>query len=381
MRFITQISRILVGALFIFSGLVKLNDPLGFSYKLNDYFAPDVLNLEFLQSVSLELALFIVILEVLLGLALLLGFWRTLTVWLLLLMIVFFTFLTFYSAYFNKVTDCGCFGDAIPLTPWQSFGKDVILTVLIALIFFNRQYLNPLLKARSRYLLMLGGLAACAFLGNHVLSHLPLLDFRPYAEGMSIVEGRKSAEELGLQPTTYRTVYRLRNLNDGDTREVDSETYVEDKWWKKEDWEIIPEETETVVAEKGYEPPIHDFIITLEDEEITEKVLAAPAIFLVVAPKLEKTYPQAYRDLNRFVEEAALAGVPSLGLTASLPQVVAEKQRELESSFAFATMDETALKTIVRANPGILLLQHGVVVRKWHHNDLPDFETVRQSHL
>ena len=119
MKFVTHFSRIVVGALFIFSGLIKLNDPVGFSFKLDEYFGADVLNLTFLQPIALELAVFIVILEVLLGVALLIGFWKNITSWLLLLMIVFFTFLTFYSAYFNKVTDCGCFGDAIPLTPWD----------------------------------------------------------------------------------------------------------------------------------------------------------------------------------------------------------------------------------------------------------------------
>ena len=144
MKFITQISRLLVGTLFIFSGLIKLNDPMGFSFKLDEYFAPDVLNMPFLQPYALSLAVFIVILEVLLGVALLLGHPKKITAWLLLLMIVFFTFLTFYSAYFNKVTDCGCFGDAIPLTPWESFGKDVVLTLLILIIFTNLKYIKPL---------------------------------------------------------------------------------------------------------------------------------------------------------------------------------------------------------------------------------------------
>ena len=135
MKILVGISRIVVGILFIFSGLIKLNDPIGFSFKLQDYFAPGVLDLEFLIPYSLLLAIFIVIFEVLLGVMLLVGYLRKFTVWSLLLMIVFFTFLTFYSAYFNKVTDCGCFGDAIKLTPWESFTKDVILLVFILILF------------------------------------------------------------------------------------------------------------------------------------------------------------------------------------------------------------------------------------------------------
>lgn len=123
MKFLVSVMRVFVGFLFIISGLIKLNDPLGFSFKLDEYFSPAVFNLEFLSAISLQLALFVVILEVLLGVALLLGIWRRLVVFNLLGLITFFTFLTFYSAFYNKVTDCGCFGDAIKLTPWESFTK------------------------------------------------------------------------------------------------------------------------------------------------------------------------------------------------------------------------------------------------------------------
>ena len=146
MNLLVQFCRWFVGILFIFSGLVKLNDPVGFSFKLDEYFSGAVLGLEFLQPFVLPIAIFLVILEVILGLMLLIGFQKKFTVWSLLLMILFFTFLTFYSAYFNKVTDCGCFGDAIPLTPWQSFGKDVLLLFMIVILFMNVRLIQPLFK-------------------------------------------------------------------------------------------------------------------------------------------------------------------------------------------------------------------------------------------
>src|SRR5690606_12556954 len=138
MKILVTISRIIVGVLFIFSGFVKLNDPLGFSYKLQEYFSEQVLNIEFLIPFALVIAITLVIFELVLGIMLLIGYLPRFTLWSLLIMIVFFTFLTFYSAYFNKVTDCGCFGDAIPLTPWQSFYKDVILLILLFILFFIR---------------------------------------------------------------------------------------------------------------------------------------------------------------------------------------------------------------------------------------------------
>lgn len=381
MKILTQLARTLVGVLFIFSGIIKLNDPLGFSYKLDEYFAPDVLNLPFLQPLALEFAVFIVILEVLLGVALLLGFWRKITVWLLFAMIVFFTFLTFYSAYFNKVTDCGCFGDAIPLTPWQSFGKDVILSVLIIFILLKIKYITPLFSRAARSVLMAVSLVACALFGNHVLKHLPVWDFRPYAEGLSIVEGMKSAEELGLQPTRYGTVYVMKNKNSGEDVKVGSDEYVADKWYEKKEWEMLTDRTETVVLEKGYEPPVHDFILTYEDIDITDSILMAPQIFILVTYQMEKTNKAAYAEINEFALAAEEAGVPFLGVTASLPAKVEAMRHELQTPFPFGTMDETTLKTVIRANPGILLLEEGRVVAKWHHNDLPQFSEVSEKLL
>ena len=149
MKFITHISRIFVGALFIFSGMIKLNDPLGFSFKLEEYFSEAVLNMPIFEPLALQISVFVVILEVLLGVALLIGYKPKFTVWLLFLMIIFFTFLTFYSAYFNKVTDCGCFGDAIPLTPWESFGKDVILSVLILILMAGLKHIKPIFSNKK----------------------------------------------------------------------------------------------------------------------------------------------------------------------------------------------------------------------------------------
>ncbi|PTM03580.1 MAG: DoxX family protein [Bacteroidetes bacterium] len=373
MKLITQISRLLVGLLFIFSGLIKLNDPMGFSFKLGDYFAADVLNLPFLLDYTLPIALFVVVLEVLLGVALLLGLWKNLTAWLLLLMIVFFTFLTFYSAYFNKVTDCGCFGDAIPLTPWESFGKDVVLTVLIAIIFFQRQLIQPLLKPMGSYITLALSFFLCFWLGHQVLNHLPLKDFRAYAEGKSIIEGMKSAEELGFEPTQYATIYTLENAASGESMKIDSRRYIDEGWWEKKEWQINSDLTETALETEGYEPPIHDFVIDLAGNEITDQVLEADLIFLSIAYRMEKTEDEAYAKLNEFALAAADKGIPFLGLSASLPSVVAEKTEKLGLRFSIASMDETALKTIVRANPGIVLLKKGLIVKKWHYQDLPDF--------
>src|SRR6187549_3062322 len=176
---ITQFSRIFVGILFIISGLIKLNDPVGFSYKLAEYFSEPVFNMPFFVPFSLAIALFIVILEVVLGVMLLIGYKSKLTIWLLLLLVIKFTFLTFYSAYFNVVKDCGCFGDALHLTPWQSFGKDMILLVLILPIFAQRKNIGPLFSERTTNISTYAATILTAWFTWHCYSHLPVKDFRP----------------------------------------------------------------------------------------------------------------------------------------------------------------------------------------------------------
>src|SRR5690606_19355086 len=185
---ITQFSRIFVGLLFIISGYIKLNDPIGFSFKLEEYFSQGVLNMEFLIPLSLTIALFMVIFEVVLGVILLLGYKVKFTVWSLLLMIVFFTFLTFYSAVTGKVTDCGCFGDALKLTPWQSFFKDLVLLGFILILFFKKEYIHPIFSNRIRFITSSVTLLLCIFYAIYVLNHLPVIDFRPYKVGANIME-------------------------------------------------------------------------------------------------------------------------------------------------------------------------------------------------
>ncbi len=381
MKFITQLSRILVGALFIFSGLIKLNDPVGFSFKLHDYFAQDVLDIPFMMPLVLPMAVFIVILEVVLGLSLLLGFWKKITNWLLLLMILFFTFLTFYSAYFDKVTDCGCFGDAIPLVPWESFGKDVILSILIFIIFFNQKYIKPVLSTKASSLVLGIAILACSFLAHHVLNHLPLKDFRAYAEGKSIIEGMKEAEELGLEAPEYMTVYKMINSVTGEEKKVNSNEYTAEKWWEKKDWEIKKGESESVLVTEGYTPPIHDFVILFEGRDETENVLNAEEVFLVMSYDISKADKGAFEKINKFAAEAEKAKKPFIGLSASLDEQVDAFRHDVQAAFPYATMDATTLKTIVRANPGIVLLKKGVIIKKWHFNDLPDYKEVMLKYL
>ena len=176
-KIIVHLFRYFVGALFIFSGLIKLNDPIGFSFKLEEYFGPTVFDLDFLIPIVLPMAIFIVIFEVVLGIFLILGYKRDFTLWSLLLMIIFFTFLTWYSAYFNKVTDCGCFGDAIKLTPWESFSKDVILLIMIAFLFVKKDLVNPIINSNVQKLIIGTSLIVCFYIAYFCFKSSPNIGF------------------------------------------------------------------------------------------------------------------------------------------------------------------------------------------------------------
>lgn len=372
MKFFTHISRLLVGALFIFSGMIKLNDPLGFSFKLEEYFSEPVLNMPIFEPLALQISVFVVILEVLLGVALLIGYKPKFTAWLLFLMIIFFTFLTFYSAYFNKVTDCGCFGDAIPLTPWESFGKDVILTVLILILLAGLKHIKPIFSKGMNGGLLIASLLFCSWFGFHVLNHLPVKDFRAYAIGKSIPEGMMSAEDMGEEPPQYQTIYVLKNASTGETVEVNDKVYISENWWKKEDWKIESDLTKTELLKEGYEPPVHDFSIVGENGDFTEEYLGAPKIFFVISYDLEKSDKDAFKKMAEFGWKADEAGIPIIAMTSTEPSQTEDLRHEIQAPFEFMVTDKTTLKTIVRSNPGLVYLENGVIKGKWHYNDIPE---------
>src|SRR5688572_22333021 len=199
MKFVDQFSRFLVGGLFIFSGLIKLNDPIGTEIKLEEYF--EVFAQDFgsfflvFKPYALEIGMFLIVLEVVLGVAVLINYRMETTTKILLALIVFFTFLTFYSAYFDKVTDCGCFGDAIKLTPWESFIKDVILVVFILHLFWHRKRYQPALSTNVGHAIIVATTVVSIALGIYAILHLPFIDFRAYRIGNNIPQQMIPAEQ------------------------------------------------------------------------------------------------------------------------------------------------------------------------------------------
>lgn len=371
MRFLVQFSRIIVGVLFIISGFVKAVDPIGLSFKLEEYFSPGVLNIPFLMDLSLPMATFFSIFEIVLGVLLLLGLFRKFTTYALLVTILFFTFLTFYSAYFNKVTDCGCFGDALKLEPWTSFYKDVVLLILILFLVAGNKYIQPLFVKPLNI-----GLVSIATIGSIIISyiginHLPIIDFRAYAVGKDLVQGMKTAEELGFQPTTYKTLFTLKNKLDGSTIIVDDKKYISQKLYQDVSvWEIQTDLTKNVIDQKGYEAPIHDFFFDCNEEDKTAYYLAHPKAILIVVPFAEKLTAEQINKINAITANAQPKGF----------EVAVVSNNPIENLKApLCFMDQTTMKTIIRSNPGVVLISNGVVKAKYHDNDFPTIEQLEQK--
>ncbi|MFK7749764.1 MAG: BT_3928 family protein [Kordia sp.] len=366
-KILTLLSQIFVGGLFIFSGFIKLNDPVGFSFKLTDYFAKDVLNLEFLSPYALWFAVFLVILEVVLGVMILLSLFKKPVLWSLLGLIVFFTFLTFYSAYFDKVTDCGCFGDFWKLTPWESFTKDVILLAAILILFMGIKHIKPIVSQKINIAITAVSLVACIFFGRHVLNHLPVFDFRAYKIGTNIMEGMSYPPDAKKDVVEYTWVFDV----DGEEVGVVTETLGEEPKVEGGTYKTIRSE----VIEKGYEPPIHDFYIENEERDnVVEAMMEEEKLVMIIVYSLDKVDEDGLFVVKAFTDRAIEAGYKVIGLSSSDPQELKDLSATMQFNFDFYNTDGTALKTTVRSNPGVLILEKGVITGKAHYNDFDNIK-------
>ena len=359
MKVLVGVSRIFVGVLFIISGLIKLNDPVGFSFKLGDYFAPEVLNLPFLEPYALVIAVLVVILEVLLGVMLIVGYAKKFTLWSLLLMIVFFTFLTFYSAYFNKVTDCGCFGDALKLTPWESFSKDVVLLVLILVLYKGSGYIQPFFSKGVRSITVFISLILCLWLGLHVLEHLPVIDFRAYKVGTNITKGMQTPADAPRAVYQYNWSFDVNGqqktvINRGEDPKIDGTLLG----------------VETSVLQKGYEPPIHDFSIERDGTDYTTQMLEEEHLLVVIAYNLNVAQNDGFIAIKEATDSALEKGYTVIGISASSTPETEKLAAKYDLDFKFYFCDMTALKTIIRSNPSIMSLEKGTILQKLHFNDV-----------
>ena len=406
MKMILAICRILVGSLLIVSGIVKANDALGFSYKLQDYFTDGVLGMEFLKPYTLIIAAVICIVEVIFGIALIFGLKARLISGLNLLMMLFFTFLTFYSAYFNKVTDCGCFGDALKLTPWQSFAKDVVLLALSLPLFIWRKRIFPnkrfedmpfILASLAMVALMAGGVIGWWFplifsvivfgiifivkridtnewrlisLGTfttliftvYCYRNLPIKDFRPYKVEANILKGMELGPNALPELVEYQWKFHVKGKDEIFTNTDGSYPQVEGD-------SLVGVETKTI--REAENPPIHDFTIEKEGDE-TQFFLEQDKVLVVVAYDLDISSDKGFEAIHTAIKEAKQKGYKVIGLTASPEVKRAEVLKKHQLDFDFYFCDGTTLKTIVRSNPGVFVMDKATIKQKYHWRNISE---------
>ena len=375
----TWFCRIAVGLLFIFSGLIKINDPLGFSYKLEEYF--EVFHITFLNNLALTLSILLCSLEIILGFALLIGVRAKQVAWGLLLLIIFFAFLTFYSAYFKVVQTCGCFGDAIPLTPWQSFSKDLVLLALVLVIFVNRKAIAPLFAPKTGDQWLIGSAVVAIAIGLYTYNFLPFIDFLPYKVGADLPAEMRTPP--GAQPDLFEMTYNLENKKTGETKTMTDKEYLATNIWKDNNWQVVGS-PESRLVKKGFTPKIVDLAIQdAQGNDYTKELLANPFYnVVVVAYNLDKTNTDAINRINALaVNLIQNFNVRTVLLTSTAPSSAQafSKQHHLVTELYYA--DGIPLKEMVRANPGILLLKNGVVINKWHYHNLPKYDDLVKTYL
>lgn len=449
-------ARIVTGAVFLVSGLIKVNDTVGFAIKLEEYFDENALGAFWanFHDWALPISFFVSGIEVLLGLALIFGARVRLASYALLGMTLFFGWLTYYTAECNEaqmaaisagtdfnrvcVTDCGCFGDALrgsvgrSLTPWESFYKDLGLFFMVVVLVWGagRIKVNSgrdnliILPAALVITLLFGGwlfgwLLPSAFLlvsfvffvllkqlkikgttfewglaillavltygfASYTYSHLPVKDYRPYAVGKNIKDQMKSAEELGLEPTVYATVYKLENEETGETKTVNSKEYLEKEIWKDKSWKIVHSSDEPIVISRGYEPPIASFnVMNEEGVDIGDELLNDQNYSLMaVMYDMEKTNTGLpLKDFKTLAASAVANGHHVYAVTSSPYEVYEPFRHTHDLQVPVYEADEIFLKTIVRANPGLLLLKDGEIIMKWHGNDIPTYNVMAQKYM
>ena len=347
------IIRFIVGGLFIFSGLIKINDPVGTSIKLEEYF--DVFSYDIapffasFKAVSLPLAVFLVVLEVVLGIMLIINFKPKFTTKALALIIVFFTFLTFYSAYFNKVTDCGCFGDAIKLTPWESFYKDIFLLVLIGILLIFRDSLTPNRQFWASGLTALS-LVMSTGLAIYAIQNLSFIDFRAYKVGVNIT--------TAMQPSAALEYSYIMSRG--------GEQVVFDQYPTDDEYEFV----EMTLRNPDALPKISDFSVWNEQGDFTEEILSKKRILILIS-NIAKVNERNFGDISALIQDLRGTDVRVSVVSSSSEGEIQALVKEQDWDVDYYMADATVLKTIIRSNPGLMVMEEGVILGKYHHNNTP----------
>ncbi len=356
MRILVNIARVLVGVLFIFSGLVKANDPLGLSYKMQEFF--EVWGIHGFNSWTLTMSVLMNAFEIIAGFALLLGWRIKIVSWLLLLLIVFFTFLTGYTYVTGMPKNCGCFGDCLPISSKTSFLKDVALTILIAFLLWKRHFIEPLFRMRALTISMLIVVLLSFGFQWYTLNYLPIVDCLPYKKGNNISEKMKMPADAVPPLTEITFVYDKK----GKQVEFTATNFPAD--FNSTDYKMIKRYDKIIREGKNYEPPIKGFTLTGESNvDSTEYVLTRPQAILLFCEKVDvKSWQNKF---EKIYSAAKAKNIPCYIVTSEPAKALAEAQKTTFADIQIFKCDYKAIETAARAIPTLYLLKQGTVVNKW----------------
>lgn len=374
MRLLGHISRIVVGATFIFSGFVKGIDPWGSAYKFIDYFG--AMGLDWLSWSAFPLGVLLAFAEFMIGVALLFAINIRLFSWGALLFMLFFTPLTLWIAIANPVTDCGCFGDAWVISNWETFYKNVVLIVLAIIVFIQRKKLKPILGKISP---MLGYLTIAAYvvLAWYSYYHEPILDFRPYKVGVNIVEAMTIPEDA--EHDVYENIFYYRNKNTGEVKRFTENDY---PWQDTVNW-VFEKMDEPRLIKQGYRPPIKSFMVeTREGDNIYDFFLySEDYVFMLIAYDINKSSRKNLDAINELSRWALSQNYSFICITSSLYEDCDRFAEETGAPYEFFHADEIDLKTMIRSNPGLIVLKGGTIVAKYSRNAIPSPEQFKAEFL
>lgn len=364
LKILTECSRILVGCVFIFSGFVKAVDPVGTAIKIGDYLS--AFSLDFLQPLTMIISFNIIAIEFTLGVCLLAGVYRRYTSLLTLIFMAFMTPLTLYLALFDPVSDCGCFGDALVITNWETFFKNVVLLTAASIVFINNQRMRQLFSFKVYWFVALFSYIFCIFFAYQNYRHLPIMDFRPYKVGTNIPEAMTIPEGAPMDEYAYSFVYQ----KDGEVKEFSLEEIpAEGSGWTFVD-------SKTTLIKEGYIPPITGFAIyDDQDNDVSDRILEDQnGVLLLIAAKLEDADDERIDEIINVYDYAQENGLTFYGVTGSSQEAITEWSNYTGAEYPFLLADDIQLKTMIRSNPGLMLLKGGTILAKWHYRDIPEEE-------
>ena len=380
LNIIAIISRILAGLLFVFSGFVKAVDPLGSTYKFIDYF--HAFNLPWLDPAAFPLSIILSGSEFLIGVCLLLFIQNKWATWGALLFMVFFTPLTLWLALTNPVHDCGCFGDAIILTNWQTFYKNIFISAFVIISFIYRNSLAGWLKLKTEWWITIIIAFLITGFSWYNYQHLPVMDFRPYKVGTYIPD--KMIIPEGAPASVYEQYFTLLDTLSGKQISIETKLYVSDStyWGKSTIWKFIST-SEPKLIKEGYSPPIRDFsIVSLSNVDITQQVLSDTGYyFILVAYHLNNTNKKYQTEINTLYDSVVADNNKFICLTSVSANEIEQFKTINKASYDFYLSDPITLKTIIRANPGLVILHAGTILAKWHSGDIPRYDKIKSKYL